>query len=55
MTDIVDNHLINGYTKVVMNLGYIIFFSMTFPIAAINPIIAGLITISMELRALGEY
>ena len=55
MTDIVDNHVINGYTRVFMNLGYILFFSITFPIAAISPVISGLIVISMELRELGEY
>ena len=38
-----------------MQLGWIMFFSMTFPAAALFTIFAGIIRMSIELREMSDY
>jgi hypothetical protein len=48
-------HLIPVYNELLMQLGWILFFSMTFPAGALFTIFAGVIRMSIQLRAMSEY
>ena len=48
-------HLVPQYNELFMQLGWILFFSMTFPAGALFTIIAGLIRMSLELTGMSEY
>ena len=48
-------HLVPKYNELFMQLGWIMFFSMTFPAAAMFTIFAGLIRMSVELRGMSDY
>ncbi len=48
-------HLVPVYNELLMQLGWILFFSMTFPAGALFTIFAGIIRMSIQLRGMSEY
>ena len=48
-------NLVPQYNGLFMQLGWILFFSMTFPAGALCTIFAGLLTIAIELKGMSEY
>ena len=48
-------HLVPQYNELFMQLGWILFFSMTFPVGAFFTVFAGLIRMSIELTGMSEY
>ena len=48
-------HLVPQYNELFMQLGWILFFSMTFPAGPLFTIFAGLIRMSIELTGMSEY
>ena len=47
--------LVPKYNELFMQLGWILFFSMVFPVGSLFTIFAGLIRISIELTDMSEY
>ena len=48
-------HLVPKYNELFMQMGWILFFSMTFPLGALFTIFAGIIRMSIELTDMSEY
>ena len=48
-------HLVPQYNELLMQLGWILFFSLTFPAGPMFTIFAGLIRMSIELTGMSEY
>lgn len=48
-------HLVPKYNELFMQLGWILFFSLTFPLGALFTIFAGIIRMSIELTDMSEY
>ena len=47
--------LVGQYNELFMQLGWILFFSMTFPLGCLFTIFAGVIRMKIELRAKSEF
>ena len=47
--------MVGQYNELIMQLGWILFFSMTFPAGALFCIFAGMIRMSIELTGMSEY
>lgn len=47
--------LVGQYNELFMQLGWILFFSMTFPAGAMFTIFAGIIRMNIELTGMSEY
>lgn len=48
-------HLVPQYNEIMMQLGWILFFSMAFPAGSFFTIFAGIIRMSIELNGMSEY
>ena len=48
-------HLVPQYNELLMQFGWILFFSLTFPAGPMFTIFAGLIRMSIELTGMSEY
>jgi len=55
MMDKMPPMLVAQYNELFMQLGWILFFSMTFPAGALFCIVAGFIRMKIELRGMSEY
>ena len=48
-------YLVGNYQGILLNLGFIMFFSMTFPASSLGAAVSGLIQCHIELRAMQNY
>ena len=48
-------HLVPQYNELFMQMGWILFFSMTFPAGALFTIFAGILRMNIELKGMSEY
>lgn len=48
-------NLVGVYSEIVLQLGWIVFFSMAFPSGSLFTIFAGLMRMSIELRGMSQY